>query len=121
MEYLSKFTSAYLNHYFKNKDSPYERWELVVNGVRHVIDSDYIIDLILKSDPKEQKLFAESLRELEEHGCDVKDFLKHLARMSIPPIRHLLMRKVPRCSARQTEYLLLSCAEISNIVTPFFE
>lgn len=83
MEYLSKFTSAYLNNYFKNKDIPNERWELVVNGVRHVIDSDYIIDLILKSDPKEQKLFAESLRELEEHGCDVKDFLKHLARMSI--------------------------------------
>lgn len=83
MEYLSKFTSAYLTNYFKNKNIPNERWEVVVNGVRHVFDSDYIIDMILKSDPKEQKLFAESLRELDEHGCDIKDFLKHLARMSI--------------------------------------
>ena len=83
MEYLSKFTSAYLKNYFKNKDIPNERWEMVVNGVRHVLDSDYIIDLILKSNPEEQKVFAESLRELDEHDCDIRDFLKHLARMSI--------------------------------------
>ena len=78
-EHLTKFTSAYLHKFFKDKNLPYEQWEINIDGVKHIVDNRLVIELILKAKPAEQKMIAETLLELESNDCDVNVFLKHLA------------------------------------------
>lgn len=76
---FSATTSAYLTLFFKNKKIPYEKWDIIVDGVNHVIDNQYVIDSILQAEPDEQRLIAETLYELNSSDIEINVFLKHLA------------------------------------------
>jgi len=76
---MSKLTRAYLCKYFDRKNIPYDEWEIIVDGVTHVVDNGSVINLILDAQPEEQKVFADALQELELSNIEVNTFLKHLA------------------------------------------
>ena len=78
-DHLSKFTSAYLNKFFKKKNLPVQQWEVYIDGQLHVINSTQIIEQILSASPDEQIALAEALRELDKKNQDINTFLKHLA------------------------------------------
>ena len=71
-------TSAYVAFFFKNKNIPYQKWDIIVDDVNHVIDNTYVIDSILQAEPDEQRLIAETLYELDSLDIDINVFLKHL-------------------------------------------
>ena len=76
---FSKLTSAYINKLFKDKNLPYEEWDIIVDGVSYTVNNHYVIDSILKATPDHQRLIADALFELEEAEQDVNAFLKNLA------------------------------------------
>lgn len=76
---LSKLTSAYLGKFFQNKNIPYEEWNIVIDGTSHVINNQTVIDSILKAQPEEQRILADTICELESSNTDINIFLKHLA------------------------------------------
>jgi len=76
---FSKLTRAYLNKFFKDKNLPYEEWDIIVDGVSYRVNNHYVIDSILKTSPDHQRLIADALFELEEADQDVNGFLKNLA------------------------------------------
>ena len=78
-EHLSKFTSAYLRKFFKQKNLPVEQWEIYVDGQLLTIENTQIIEQILSASPHEQIALAEALRELDDSNQDINIFLKHLA------------------------------------------
>ena len=78
-DHLSKFTSAYLQKFFKKKNLPVEEWEIYIDGQLHVIKNTQIIEQILSASPHEQSALAEALRELDSSNHNINLFLKHLA------------------------------------------
>jgi len=76
---FSKLTKAYLHKFFKDKNLPYEEWEIIIDGVSYKVNNHYVIDSILKTTPDHQRLIADALFELEEAEQDVNAFLKNLA------------------------------------------
>ena len=76
---FSKLTKAYLRKFFKDKNLPYEEWEIIIDGVSYKVNNHYVIDSILKTTPDHQRLIADALFELEEADQDVNAFLKNLA------------------------------------------
>ena len=72
-------TNAYVALFFKNKNIPYKKWDIIVDGVNYVIDNKYVIDSIIQAKPDEQRLIAETLYELDASNIDINVFLKHLA------------------------------------------
>ena len=78
-DHLEKFTSAFLLKFFKKKNLPYEQWEINVDGETYIVDNSLVIELILKANPSEQEMIAETLIELESQGHDLNVFLKYLA------------------------------------------
>ncbi|MCW8935359.1 MAG: hypothetical protein OQK98_11600 [Gammaproteobacteria bacterium] len=76
---LSKLTTAYLSKFFRTKNLPLEEWEIITDGVSHKIDNHSVIKLILSADPKEQRMLADTLYELDSSNHDINGFLKHLA------------------------------------------
>ena len=77
--YLHKFTSAYIDKFFKDRELPHESWEIRVDGKLHVVDNTFIIESILRAPAAEQKMIAEALHSLDADGHDINVFLKHLA------------------------------------------
>ena len=77
-----KLSATYLNKFFERKNLAYKTWKITVNGVTHCIDNQQVIELILTSDPKAQKLIADSIFHLDEAGIDINVFLKNLIRES---------------------------------------
>ena len=73
-----KLSSAYLTKYFARKNLTYKKWEISINGVTHYIDNQQVISLILNSEPRAQKLIADSIFHLDEAGLDINVFLKNL-------------------------------------------
>ena len=76
---LSKLTSVYLSKCFQNEDILYDEWQIVIDGVTHVINNKLVIKLILQSSPQEQRLVVDALQELKSSNMDINIFLKHLA------------------------------------------
>ncbi|RDH81416.1 MAG: hypothetical protein DIZ80_15120 [endosymbiont of Galathealinum brachiosum] len=76
---LAATSSSYISLFFKNKKIPYQKWDIIVDGVNHVIDNKFVIDSILQAEADEQRLIAETLYELDSSGIDINVFLKHLA------------------------------------------
>ena len=76
---FKKLTSKYLFKFFEKKNLPYEQWEINVNGYKHYIDNQQVINMILSARPEDQELIVESLRELDAKGKDINLFLKNLA------------------------------------------
>jgi len=76
---MSKLISTYLNKYFQNKRIPYDEWQVVIDGVIHVINNKLVIKQILQSGPQEQRFIVDALQELKSSKVDINIFLKHLA------------------------------------------
>ncbi|HEY9051113.1 MAG TPA: hypothetical protein VIQ03_06185 [Gammaproteobacteria bacterium] len=76
---FKKLTSKYLFKFFEKKNLPYEQWEININGSKHYIDNQQVIDMILSAQPEDQELIVESLRELDAKGKDINLFLRNLA------------------------------------------
>lgn len=80
--HFKKLTSSYLKKFFEKKKLPHQEWQVVTNTGIYAVDNDHVIQSILASDPVEQELIADSLRELDEKGVDINVFLQHLAKQS---------------------------------------
>ena len=76
---LRKLTKAYLVKFFRNKNLAYEEWNININGVSHVTNNHYVMEMITKAEYKEQRELAEALYELDAANRDINMFLKHLA------------------------------------------
>ncbi|MCW9014542.1 MAG: hypothetical protein OQL06_12225 [Gammaproteobacteria bacterium] len=77
-----KLSAAYLSKYFARKSLAYKKWKITVDGVTHNIDNQQVINLILNSDARSQKLIADSIFHLDEVGIDINVFLKNLIQHS---------------------------------------
>ena len=76
---LARLTKAYLEKFFKNKDLPFQEWQITLDGVTRIVTNDSVIASILKASHEEQRELADALIELDEAGRDINMFLKHLA------------------------------------------
>lgn len=83
IQYFERFTTAYLKNYFKRKAISEEEWQLEINGIKHTLNHQIIIEQILNSAPGQQKLIVEALQELDSNGGDIGIFLQNLARESL--------------------------------------
>ena len=80
--HFQKLTSIYLRKFFQKKNLPHQEWKVINEGSVHTVDNERVIRSILAADSFEQKLIADSLRELDDQGADINIFLKQLARQS---------------------------------------
>jgi hypothetical protein len=69
-----------LRTFFKEKELPFAQWEIEHNGQTHLIDSDTIISMILKSKCKK---IAKTLSRIDFFNGNVLDYLKFLAEQYI--------------------------------------
>jgi len=76
---LARLTQAYLEKFFKNKDLPYQEWQITLDGITRIVTNDSVIASILKASPEEQRQLADALCDLDEADRDINLFLKHLA------------------------------------------
>jgi len=80
--HFQKLTSIYLRKFFQKKNLPHQEWKVINKGSVHTVDNECVIRSILAADSSEQKLIADSLRELDDQGADINVFLKQLAKQS---------------------------------------
>ena len=76
---LKKLTNAYLRFFFKNKNLPYEEWNITIDGTTHVLNNKSVIDSILRATPEHQRAIADAMFELDPSNQNINSFLKHLA------------------------------------------
>jgi hypothetical protein len=72
-------TKQYLEIFFAEKEIPFAQWEIEENGQQHIIDNEFVINLIKDATESEQEQIATTLRKIDWYNGDVNDFLKHLA------------------------------------------
>lgn len=66
--------------FFEEKDLPNAQWEIEHEGQVHLVDSEFIQEVIIKSTPThEQKGIQNVLVKIDFKDGDVNHFLRHLA------------------------------------------
>lgn len=70
----------YLKTFFAEKQLPYASWHLFDDdGVRHLIDSDVVLEHIEHASADEQNKIADVIRKIDFANGDVNNYLRHLA------------------------------------------
>ena len=68
-----------LNTFFKEKDIPFQAWEIESNGQTHMIDNEVVIEAVKATTGSEREQVKNTLIKIDFHNGDVNHFLKHLA------------------------------------------
>ena len=69
-----------LENFFEEKNLPYESWDIIHDGTSHFIDTDFVIELILKSTGTEQqKKIRNQITKIDFMNGNVNHYLKFLA------------------------------------------
>lgn len=76
---LRKLTKAYLSKFFRNKNLPFQEWQITTDGVTCTVNNYAVIELIMNASHEEQRQLADALCELNSQNRDINLFLKHLA------------------------------------------
>lgn len=69
----------WFNRFFEEKDLPSKTFEIEHDGTIHMMDSDFVIELIKSSSPDEKTKIKEMLIRIDFRNADVNDYLRHLA------------------------------------------
>jgi hypothetical protein len=69
----------YFNNFFEEKQLPYEMFEIEHQGQAHLIDTDFVIELIKGAPQAEQKQIRNTLVKIDFVNGNVNHFLKFLA------------------------------------------
>lgn len=70
----------YLKTFFKEKGLSYQMYEVLdEDGTPNFIDSDTVIDLIVKAPYEEQHVIAEGIRRIDFRNGDLHQYLRFLA------------------------------------------
>ena len=69
----------YIKDFFSEKQIPNEQFAIIQNRSTHLIDSEFVINLIKKSPTTEQKNISNILRKIDFQNGNINHFLKHLA------------------------------------------
>jgi hypothetical protein len=72
-------TNEYLEKFFEEKEIPYKMFEIKHKGEVHLIDNDFIIELIKKAPAVEKKAIGNMLRKIDFLNGNVNHYLEHLA------------------------------------------
>lgn len=72
-----------LETFFEEKEIPYTVFEIEHNEVKHIIDSETVIEYILLTKDKERTKIAGTLFKLDIHNAPIIDYLKFLAECMI--------------------------------------
>ena len=72
-------SARYLTLFFKEKDLPYQSWEILHLGETNFIDSEVVIESIMNAPKHEQTKIADTLRKIDFKNGDVMHFLEFLA------------------------------------------
>lgn len=68
-----------LNTFFKEKAIPFTQWEIEDEGQTHIIDSDFIIELVLATEGKERHKIGSTIFSLDFANASIVDYLRFLA------------------------------------------
>jgi hypothetical protein len=70
----------YINRFFKEKEIPFQQWEIEdEDGTIHIINNEVIIEHIKTTNGIERKTIENILRKIDFSNGDINHFLKHLA------------------------------------------
>lgn len=72
-----------LEKFFEEKDIPTTYWQIQHEGTTHHIDSDCVIELILKTQGNERNKIAGTLFKLDFTNSSITDYLFYLAECMI--------------------------------------
>jgi hypothetical protein len=72
-------TAKYLDLFFEEKEINFEMFEINHEGQMHLIDTDFVIELIKGAPTGEQDQIANQLRKIDFVNGNVNHFLKFLA------------------------------------------
>ena len=72
-------TQKYLELFFEEKEIKSESWDITHNDQFHIIDTDFVIELIKGASAMEQEQIANTLRKIDFVNGNVNHFLKFLA------------------------------------------
>ena len=69
-----------LQTFFKEKDFDIRTYEVEVNGAFHIIQTDTVIQAILRSQGSEREQIIATLQQLDFRNGDFHHFFAHLAK-----------------------------------------
>ena len=69
----------YLEVFFEEKEIKYESWDITHNDQFHIIDTDFVIELIKNASASEQDQISNTLRKIDFINGNINNFLKFLA------------------------------------------
>lgn len=72
-----------LNTFFEEKEIPYTVFEIEHNEIKHIIDSETVIQCVLLTKGDERTKIAGTLFKLDFHNKPIIDYLKFLAECMI--------------------------------------
>lgn len=72
-----------LETFFEEKQIPYTEWVIEHDGVNNFIDSEVVIEAILKTSGPERSRIAGTLFALDLNNANVVDYLHFLAKAMI--------------------------------------
>jgi len=75
MSNFNKWVSTFL----EEKNLPFKSFTIEHNGEQHIIDTDFIIDLIKNCSDAEQASIKNTIVKIDFNNGDVNHFFEHLA------------------------------------------
>jgi len=70
----------YFERFFEEKNLSEQTYDIEHDGTLHMVESEFVIDLIKQTKGDEAKKIAQTLTEIDFHNADVHHFLKHMAK-----------------------------------------
>lgn len=68
-----------LHDFFEEKEIPFAVWDIKHDGKTHIVDSEYVIEQILRTKGIERHKICMMLFSLDFRNASILDYLKHLA------------------------------------------
>ena len=68
-----------LNTFFEEKQIPFQQFEIEHNDETHILDNEFVIDLIKGTTGSEREGIKKILVQIDYHDGDVNHFLRHMA------------------------------------------
>lgn len=72
-------TATYFRNFFDEKEIPFASWDIEFEGNTHVIDSEFVIELVKGTRGTEAKALVEMLTRIDFANAPVLPYLEHLA------------------------------------------
>ncbi len=73
-------TATYFRNFFEEKEIPYASWQIEHAGDTHMIDSDFVVELVKGARGAEAKSLMRQLTMLDFANAPMLPFLERLAR-----------------------------------------